>query len=154
FLAGRDEAAFAALVRRHGPMVFGVCRRVLRHHHDAEDAFQAAFLVLARKAAGVRHESLGSWLYTVAYHAALEARAVAARRRADERQVEEMPHPEVSPVEVQDWRPLLDRELHRLPQKYQAALVLCDLEGKSRKDAAGELGIPEGTLSSRLATAR
>jgi RNA polymerase sigma factor (sigma-70 family) len=154
FLAARDEAAFAALVRRHGPMVLGVCRRVLRHHHDAEDAFQAAFLVLARKAAAVRRESLGNWLYTVAYHAALEARAAAARRRARERQVETMPHPEVPPAPANDWRPLLDRELHRLPEKYRAAVVLCDLEGKSRKEAAGELGIAEGTLSSRLATAR
>jgi RNA polymerase sigma factor (sigma-70 family) len=154
FLAAREEAAFAALVRRHGPMVLGVCRRVLRHHQDAEDAFQAAFLVLARKARAVRGESLANWLYTVAYHAALEARAAGARRRARERQVEEMPHPEVPPAELQDWRPLLDRELHRLPQKYRAALVLCDLEGKTRKEAARQLRLPEGTLSSRLATAR
>jgi RNA polymerase sigma factor (sigma-70 family) len=154
FLATREEAAFAALVRRHGPMVLGVCRRVLRHHQDAEDAFQAAFLVLARKAAAVRRETLGNWLYTVAYRAALEARAAAARRRARERQVETMPDPEVPPPDVQDWRPLLDRELHRLPEIYRAAVVLCDLEGKSRKEAAGELGIVEGTLSSRLAKAR
>jgi RNA polymerase sigma factor (sigma-70 family) len=153
FVAARDEAAFGAMVRRHGPMVLGVCCRVLRHHQDAEDAFQAAFLVLALKAASVRRESLGAWLYTVAYHAALQAQA-AVRRRAPERQVEEMPHPEVAPVEVQDWRPLLDRELHRLPEKYRAAVVLCDLEGKPRTVAARELGVPEGTLSSRLATAR
>jgi RNA polymerase sigma factor (sigma-70 family) len=152
FVGVRDEAAFGAMVRRHGPMVLGVCRRVLRHHEDAEDAFQAAFLILARKAAGVRRESLGSWLYTVAYHAALEARTT-SRRRAIERQVGEMPHPEVLPEEVQDWRPLLDRELHRLPEKYRAAVVLCDLEGKPRKAAARELGVPEGTLSSRLAMA-
>jgi RNA polymerase sigma factor (sigma-70 family) len=154
FLATRDEAAFAALVRRHGPMVLGVCRRVLRHHHDAEDAFQAAFLVLARKAPAVRRESLANWLYTVAYHAALQARAAGARRRARERQVDEVPHPEVLPAEVQDWRPLLDRELHGLPEKYRAALVLCDLEGKTRKEAARQLRLPEGTLASRLATAR
>jgi RNA polymerase sigma factor (sigma-70 family) len=154
FLAVRDEAAFAALVRRHGPMVLGVCRRVLHHHHDAEDAFQATFLVLAKKAAAVRRESLGGWLYTVAYRAALEARAAAARRSARERQVEDMPHPEVPPAEVHDWRPLLDRELHGLPPKYRSAVVLCNLEGKTRKEAALELGVAEGTLSSRLATAR
>jgi RNA polymerase sigma factor (sigma-70 family) len=154
FLAARDEGAFAALVRRHGPMVFGVCLRVLRHHQDAEDAFQAAFLVLARKAAGVRHESLGSYLYTVAYHAALEARGAAARRRALEKQLEQMPEAEIPPVEVQDWRPLLDRAVHGLPEKYRSAVVLCDLEGKTRKEAARELGVAEGTLSSRLATAR
>jgi RNA polymerase sigma factor (sigma-70 family) len=154
FVAGRDEAAFAALARRHGPMVLGVCRRVLRHHHDAEDAFQAAFLVLARKAASVRGESLAAYLYTVAYHAALEARAAACRRRRRERQVEQMPHPEVAPAEAQDWRPVLDREIHQLPAKFRAAVVLCDLEGKTRKEAARQLRLPEGTLSSRLAAAR
>jgi RNA polymerase sigma factor (sigma-70 family) len=155
FVAGRDEAAFAALVRRHGPMVLGVCRRVLRDGHDAEDAFQATFLVLARKAAALgRREAVGSWLYTVAFRAALEARAAIARRRARERQVDVMPHPEVSPPEPQDWRPLLDEELNALPEKYRAAVVLCDLEGRPRKEAARLLGLPEGTLSSRLATAR
>jgi RNA polymerase sigma factor (sigma-70 family) len=155
FLAGRDEAAFAALVRRHGPMVLGVCRRVLRDAHDAEDAFQATFLVLARKAAALgQREAVGSWLYTVAFRAALEARAALSRRRARERQVDAMPHPEVSPPEPQDWRPVLDQELNALPEKYRAAVVLCDLEGRPRKEAARLLGVPEGTLSSRLATAR
>jgi RNA polymerase sigma factor (sigma-70 family) len=155
FVAARDEASFAALVRRHAPMVLGVCRRVLRDFHDAEDAFQATFLVLARKAASVvKRESLGCWLHQVAYHTALEASAVAARRRAAERQVKDMPHPHVAPAEAQDWRPLLDRELSRLPEKYRAAVVLCDLEGRTRKEAAALLGIPEGTLSSRLAAAR
>jgi RNA polymerase sigma factor (sigma-70 family) len=155
FVAGRDEAAFAALVRRHGPMVLGVCRRVLRDGHDAEDAFQATFLVLARKAQALgKREAVGSWLYTVAFRAALEARAALCRRRARERQVDEMPHPEVAPAEPQDWRPLLDEELNALPEKYRAAVVLCDLEGRPRKEAAGLLGVPEGTLSSRLATAR
>jgi RNA polymerase sigma factor (sigma-70 family) len=155
FVAGRDEASFAALVRRHGPMVLGVCRRVLRDYHDAEDAFQATFLILARKAASVvRRESVGCWLYQVAYHTALEASATSARRRARERPMKDMPHPEVAPPEAQDWRPLLDRELSRLPEKYRAAVVLCDLEGRSRRDAARQLGVPEGTLSSRLAAAR
>jgi RNA polymerase sigma factor (sigma-70 family) len=155
FLAGRDEAAFAALVRRHGPMVLGVCGRVLGHVHDAEDAFQATFLILARKAASVvRGEALAAWLCRVAYRTALEARARAVRRRARERQVEAMPHPEVAPPEAQDWRPLLDRELSLLPPKYLAPVVLCDLEGKTRREAARQLDVSEGTLSSRLARAR
>src|SRR5579885_2674964 len=112
FLAHRDEAAFEVLMRRHGPMVLGVCRRVLRNAHDAEDAFQATFLVLARKAASVvKRESLGCWLYQVAYHTALEAREGNARRRARERPMRDVPHPATAPAEVRDWLPLLDREL-------------------------------------------
>jgi RNA polymerase sigma factor (sigma-70 family) len=155
FVAQRDEASYAALVRRHGAMVLGVCRRVLHNFHDAEDAFQATFLVLARKAASVvKRESIGSWLYGVAYRTALEARALQAQRRSRERPMNDMPHPEVAPAEAQDWRPLLDRELSRLPEKYRAAILFCDLEGRTRKEAARQLGVPEGTLSSRLATAR
>jgi RNA polymerase sigma factor (sigma-70 family) len=155
FIADREEAAFAALVRRHGPMVLGVCRRLLRHAQDAEDAFQATFLVLARKAASViKRESVPSFLYGVAYRTALRARARAAKRRATERQVEDMPHPEVAPAEAQDWRPLLDRELDRLPGNYRAAVILCDLEGRTRREAARQLGLSEGTLSSRLARGR
>jgi RNA polymerase sigma factor (sigma-70 family) len=155
FAAGGDEAAFAALLRRHGSMVLGVCRRVLRHEQDAEDAFQATFLVLASKAGSVRkREAVGSWLYGVAYRTAMGARRLRARRSAVERQVDELPHPAVEPAEPQDWRPLLDRELNRLPERLRAPVVLCELEGKSRSQAARELGLPEGTLSSRLATAR
>jgi RNA polymerase sigma factor (sigma-70 family) len=155
FVASRDEVAFAALVRRHGPMVLGVVRRLVRHEQDAEDCFQAAFLVLAQRAGSVRkRESLASWLYGVAYRVALDAGGAAARRRSRERQVEQMPHPEVSPTEPQDWRPLLDQELMALPEKYRSAVVLCDLEGRPRKEAARLLRLSEGTLSSRLARAR
>jgi RNA polymerase sigma factor (sigma-70 family) len=155
FVATREEAAFAALVRRHGPMVFGVCRRVLRHQQDAEDAFQATFLVLARRAGAVlNQESVGSFLHGVAHRTALQAAAASTRRRTRERQVEDMPEPAISPDEPRDWLPLLDRELGRLPEKYRAAVVLCYLEGLSRREAARQLGVPEGTLSSRLATAR
>jgi RNA polymerase sigma factor (sigma-70 family) len=154
FVAARDQVSFEALVRRHGPLVLGVCRRVLHHAQDAEDAFQATFLVLARKAAVVRRDAVVSWLYAVAYRTALEARTVNARRRARERQVGEMPHPEVAATEVLDWRPLLDQELARLHESYRSAVVLCDLEGRSRKEAAQVLGLPEGTISSRLARGR
>ncbi|MCC6417132.1 MAG: sigma-70 family RNA polymerase sigma factor [Gemmataceae bacterium] len=156
FITGRDERAFAALVRRHGAMVLGVCRRFLANDHDAEDAFQAAFLVLARKAASVRpRELVGNWLYGVAYRTALEARAANARRGARERQVEPMPEPAAAERErCLDLQPLLDEELSRLPDRYRVPVVLCELEGRSRKEVAGQLGIPEGTLSSRLAAAR
>src|SRR5262249_25402458 len=141
FVAQRDEASYAALVRRHGAMVLGVCRRLLHDFHDAEDAFQATFLVLARKAASVvKRESIGSWLYGVAYRTALEARALQAQRRSRERPMNEMPHPEVAPAAAQDWRPLLDRELSRLPEIYREAILFCDLEGRTRKEAARQLG--------------
>src|SRR5215471_16027365 len=156
FITRRDDAAFAALVRRHGPMVWGVCRRVLPTHHDAEDAFQATFLVLVRKAASVMpREMVANWLYGVAHQTALNARASAARRRTRERQVTEMSEP-ASP-EQDLWRdllPILDQELSRLPAKYRAAIVLCDLEGKTRKDAARQFGVPEGTLSGWLTRGR
>src|SRR6516165_7027935 len=118
FIASRDEPSFAVLVRRHGPMVWRLCLRILGHAQDAEDAFQATFLVLACKAAAVlKRESVGSILYGVAYRTASKARAVHARRRSQERQVGEMPHPEVTPAEAQDWLPRLDHELHLLPDK-------------------------------------
>jgi RNA polymerase sigma factor (sigma-70 family) len=153
FLAHRDEAAFAALVRRHGPMVLGVCRRVLRHQHDAEDAFQATFLVLVRKASSVvPRERVGSWLHGVAYRTALHARTLAARRQVKER---EMARPEAQDeTDGRDWLPLLDRELSLLPDRYRLTVVLCDLEGKTRKEAARQLGWPEGTVAGRLARAR
>jgi RNA polymerase sigma factor (sigma-70 family) len=156
FVARRDEAAFAALVGRDGPMVWGVCRRVLGSRQDAEDAFQATFLVLVRKAASVvPREMIANWLYGVAHQTALNARAAAARRGRRERQVAEMPEPAVQEQGLwSDLRPLLDQELSRLPDKYRAAIVLCDLEGKTRREAARLLGAPEGTLSARLARGR
>jgi RNA polymerase sigma factor (sigma-70 family) len=155
FLARREEAAFEALVRRHGPMVLSVCRRVLRHAQDAEDAFQATFLVLVRKAASIQpRELVGNWLYGVAYRTALKARTSTARRRAREREFWEMPRPEAREETGSDWRPVLDRELNRLPDKYRTLIVLGDLEGKSRKEMARHLDLPEGTVSSRLARAR
>jgi RNA polymerase sigma factor (sigma-70 family) len=156
FVSRRDEAAFEALLRRHGPMVLGVCRRVLRDAHDAEDAFQATFLVLVRKAGSVvPRERVGNWLYGVAVRTALEAKTMAARRRLKERRVRDLLRPEALPAE--DWsdvRPLLDEELSQLPDKYRVPVVLCDLEGKSRQEAARQLGWPKGTVASRLATAR
>jgi RNA polymerase sigma factor (sigma-70 family) len=137
-------------------MVLGVCRRVLLHRQDAEDAFQATFLVFARKAGSVRRqEAVGGWLYRVAYRTALEARARIARRRAVEQQVKDMPHPEAGPEEsYRELLPLLDQELDRLPDKYRMPLVLCELQGRSRKEVARHLGLPEGTLSWRLAHAK
>jgi RNA polymerase sigma factor (sigma-70 family) len=153
YLDGGDGAAFAALVRRHGPMVLGVCRRVLRHEQDAEDAFQATFLVLARKAVSVvPPAAVGNWLYGVAWRAARKAREAAARRRARERQARlRQAEAHSGPAERHED---LDREVARLPDIYRTALVLCDLQGLSRKEAARRLGCPEGTLSSRLAKAR
>src|SRR5215471_4443407 len=138
YISRHDEAALAALVRRHGPMVWGVCRRVLGSYHDAEDAFQATFLVLVRKAASLaRPELLANWLYGVAHQTALKARATTAKRRVRERQVTQMPEPAVTEPDLwNDLQPLLDQELSRLPEKYRVAIVLCDLEAKTRKEAA------------------
>ncbi len=157
FVSERDAVAFEALVRRHGSMVLGVCRRLLQHPQDAEDAFQATFLVLVRKAASLgQRELLGNWLYGVAYRTALDARAAALRRRKREKQVSSMPEPEVHDHadEWRDLRPFLDQELNRLPEKYRIPIVLCDLEGRTRRDVAEQLNLPVGTLSGRLTTAR
>src|SRR5262249_40421706 len=149
FIEQRDEDAFAALVKRHGPMVWGVCRRVLRGHQDAEDAFQATFLVLVRKAASVvPRELVGNFLYGVAFQTAVRARSVNAKRRTRERQVRGVPDPQAAEPEIwSDLQPLLDRELARLPDKYRAPVVLCDLQGKTYRDAARQLGCPAGTLA-------
>lgn len=156
FIAGRDDAAFAALVRRHGPMVWGVCRRVLAGHQDTEDAFQATFVVLLRKAASVvPREMVGNWLYGVAHQTALNVRASEARRRTRERTVTQMPEPADREQDCwRDLKPVLDQELSRLPNKYRAAIALCDLGGKTRKEVSQQLGVPEGTLSGWLTRGR
>jgi RNA polymerase sigma factor (sigma-70 family) len=155
YIARRDEDAFEVLLRRHGPMVLGVCRRILGNDTDAEDAFQATFLVLVRKAASVKPRALvGNFLYGVAHNTALKARAITARRRTRERQVEVMPQPRTPDDAWQQIQPVLDEELNGLPEKYRVALVLCDLEGKTRAEAARQLGWAEGTVASRVARGR
>jgi serpin B len=156
FAGQRDEKAFETLLQRHGAMVWNVCRRVLANCSDADDAFQATFLVLVRKASSIaRRDSVASWLHGVAYRVALDARASAARRRVHERQsaamVVEEPPADTTWAEV---RQILDEELCRLPEKYRAPLVLCYLEGKTNDEAAGQLGWTRGTIAGRLSRAR
>lgn len=155
FIEHGDEAAFAAIVQRHGPMVWGVCRRMLGHH-DAEDAFQAAFLVLFRKAGSIApRQMLANWLYGVAHHAALHARRTLSRRSNREKQVSAMPELKAAvPDGWTDLQPVLDEELSRLPDKYRSVIVVCDLEGKTRQEAAHRLARPEGTIAGWLARAR
>jgi RNA polymerase sigma factor (sigma-70 family) len=158
YAARDDPAAFEALVSRYGPMVLGVCRRRLRDRHAAEDAFQATFLVLIRKAGSVRAQpSLGPWIHGVAWKVAERARADAARRRdreaaefADDRAVD---RPEFD-ADRRELAVLIDEELARLPEKYRAPVVLCHLEGLTHEEAADRLGCPTGTVSVRLMRAR
>jgi RNA polymerase sigma-70 factor (ECF subfamily) len=156
FVRRKDEAAFAALLERHGPMVLGVCRRLLPDSHAADDAFQATFLIFLQKARSLRDPaSLGNWLFGVAYRVARRARTVDARWRRNERQVLEMAATESSSDPLwHELRPMLDEEIARLPPKYQAPVVLCYLEGKTYSEAAHILGWAEGTVSGRLARAR
>jgi RNA polymerase sigma factor (sigma-70 family) len=160
FVHAGDEAAFELLVWRYGPVVLGVCRRVLRHEQDAEDAFQATFLTLARQAGSIsQRASLGGWLYTVAYRVALRARQrrAARGRREGPLEGEPPPGPGAGPAEELARReagPLLEAEVARLPEKYRAAFVLCNLQGKTNAEAAELLGCPKGTVLSRLARAR
>jgi RNA polymerase sigma factor (sigma-70 family) len=153
---GHQEPAFAELMRRHGPMVFGVCRRLLGYSHDAEDAFQATFLVLFRRARFLgRRGSVASWLYTVAYHVALRAKASHASRRSRERQVVNMRQSATLPQGIwTDLQPVLDEELSRLPEKYRSLIILCYLEGKTNEQAARLVGCPAGTVKGRLSRAR
>lgn len=153
-----DSDAFAMLVERHGPLALGVCQRVLGNSHDAEDAFQAVFVVLARKAGTSGwQESIGSWLYEVAYRVALRARGRAMRRAEHERRAADMrPSGAMATAEPAwaDLRGVLDDELRRLPAKFRAPLLLCYLEGKSNEEAAQQLGWPAGTVKSRLSRGR
>jgi RNA polymerase sigma-70 factor (ECF subfamily) len=156
FVVSHDHASFQALLERHGPMVLGVCRRVLRHEHDADDAFQATFLVLVRKAAAIaKRDSVGSWLYGVAYRVATKAKTRALRRRAYERQAVNRPMTETQDeILWRDLKPVLDAEVHRLPDKYRAPVVLCYLEGRPYSEAARQLGCSTGSVALRLAEAR
>ncbi len=156
FVAQRDQDAFAMLMERHSPLVWSVCRRLLNDSHDAEDAYQAAFLILVRKAASIRRQAcLASWLYRVTFRVALHAQRRANGRRTEEREVDSMPAPEASPdLHWDEIRPVLDEEVNCLPEKYRAPIVLCYLQGKTNEDAARRLGWTKGTVSGRLARAR
>jgi RNA polymerase sigma factor (sigma-70 family) len=156
FVTRRDEAAFEVLVWRYGPLVLGVCRRLLRREQDAEDAFQATFLALVRRAGTIgKGASVGSWLYKVAYRVALRARQRSAKQPARAPLTEDVPAPDTADEALwQDLRPILDEEVSRLPRKYREAVVLCYLEGKTNAEAARVLGCPRGTVVSRLASAR
>jgi RNA polymerase sigma factor (sigma-70 family) len=156
FVACRDEAAFAVLVERHAAMVLGLCRSILGNHHDAEDIFQAVFLVLARKAGSIRKsEAVGSWLYAVAYRLAHKARTRAGKRRVYEQQaampVEQTPMDNVTWGELRD---VLHEEVSRLPEKYRAAVVLCYWEGRTHEQAGQQLGCARSTIKDRLERAR
>jgi RNA polymerase sigma factor (sigma-70 family) len=154
FVRRRDEAAFELLVWRHGPMVLSVCRRVLRDPHAAEDAFQATFLALARKAGSIAHGgAVAPWLYRVALRAALRARATAAKRAARPLPAD-LPAPDAGGRAEDDWRPILDEEINRLPERYRGPVVLCHLQGHTLAEAARQLGCPRGTVAVRLVRAR
>jgi RNA polymerase sigma factor (sigma-70 family) len=156
FVHTHDEAAFATLLERHGPMVLGVCRRVLQDEHLAEDVLQATFLVLARNAAGIRkRRSLGGWLHGVAGRLARKARAEAARAgRGDARPVPEAPPGPAAEASWREVRQILDNELQRLPESYRLPLVLCYLEGRTRDEAAATLGWTPGRLKGLLERGR
>jgi RNA polymerase sigma factor (sigma-70 family) len=153
---GRGEAAaFGELLRRHGPMVFGVCHRMLRSADDAEDAFQATFLILIRKAASVRPaERVGNWLYGVAWHTARKARAMNERRRAREKPLAAAVEPAAPGQEREELHEWLDTAVRGLPDAYRTVVVLCELEGRTLQDAAQQLGWPVGTVAGRLSRAR
>jgi RNA polymerase sigma factor (sigma-70 family) len=156
FTAQREQAAFAALLQRHGPMVLGVCRRVLQHEQDAEDAFQAVFCVLARKAGSIRRgTAVGGWLYAVASRIARKAKTLQVRHRMRANPLPDVPAPDNPPEwEWRDLWPILDEEVSRLPEHYRQPFVLCHLQGKTTQEAAAELRCPPGTVSSRLTRAR
>jgi RNA polymerase sigma factor (sigma-70 family) len=159
FVQDNDEAAFELLVWRHGPLVLGTCRRVLRDEQDAEDAFQATFFALARKAGTIGSgHSVSAWLFKVAYRVALRTRNQQIRRQREESMVEEpIATGQSTPADQLAWQelgPLLDAQINRLPEKYRSVFILCVLEGRTNEEAARELGCPKGTVLSRLARAR
>ena len=155
FARRRDESAFAALMVRHGPIVLGVCRRLLHDSQEAEDAFQASFLILARKAGGVRRQALlGGWLYGVAYRVAARLRGRAARRRERLRSGVDLNELPADAVSCSDVAAVVQEEVGRLPAKYRSAVILCHLEGKTNEEAAVLLRRPVGTVKSRLTPAR
>jgi RNA polymerase sigma factor (sigma-70 family) len=156
FITRKDQAAFEVIVRRYAPMVLGVCRRILRNHHDAEDAFQATFLVLVHKAASIWPRVLvANWLHGVACNTARKAKAAIGRRVLREMQVTQTPEPETAPPDPWlDLLPMLDQVLLCLPEKYRLPIVLCDLQGLSIKEAMQQLGWPQGTVAGRLARGR
>ncbi len=155
FAARQDETAFAELVARHGPLVLRVCRRVLHHEQDAEDVFQATFLVLARSVGSIRkQQSLSSWLYGVAYRTSMNAKRSATRRRHHEARSQESKPAAAPSPNWDDVQTILDEEIHRLPATFRAAFVLGVLEGKTLAEMAAELHCKEGTVSSRLTRAR
>jgi RNA polymerase sigma factor (sigma-70 family) len=155
FIEQHDGEALAAIVRRHAGMVWGVCNRALQSQQDAEDAFQSTFLVLVRKATSiVPRGNVGNWLYGVANQVTTHAKRGIARRRRREVQVIEMPDTLAQPGLSLDLRFVLDEELVRLPDIYRAVGVLCDLEGRTRREVARLLGVPDGTVGGRLARAR
>jgi RNA polymerase sigma factor (sigma-70 family) len=156
FVERREEAAFELLVWRHAALVLGVCRRLLHDRHEAEDAFQATFLVFVRKAGSIgKRDSVGSWLYKVAFRIAQRARIQASRRACADLPDEELPGREpADDLLWRDLRPVLDEEVNRLPEKYRRPFVLCYLEGHSNEQAARQLGCPQGTVLSRLSRGR
>ncbi len=172
FARGREEAAFVALVQRHGPMVQRICRRILRNEQDVEDVFQATFLILARKAAGIAwQDSASGWLSAVARRLAMNVRSGAARQRRQETSITALAggpanghghlpekfHPVVdasAELERRDLRRILDDELRHLPEKYRVPVILCYLEGRTHEEAARQLGWPAGSMSRRLDRAR
>ena len=156
FVERRDQKAFEQLTRRFGPFVFGVCRRILSNHHDAEDVFQSTFLSLARHAGSIRHgETLAIWLHRVAFRTALRAKSKVDARVRKELRMSEIPEP--STIEKNLWgdlEPILDHELDKLPEIYRLPILMCDIAGMTQREVANQLNCPEATISTRLMRAR